>query len=129
MGRNPALPPLYFHQPSNLLWDRAGYAGFCKALEDVYLKAYSSMKEARRGLCDYFKFFTMKKGGIKTLTERHQVWFTSSHWHRNRLGMNNIQEQLYTYKALLTFQRSKTTSLLWIYYFYRFILSCFFGFV
>ena len=29
--------------------------------EDVYLKAYSSMEEARRGLCEYFKFYNEKR--------------------------------------------------------------------
>jgi putative transposase len=29
--------------------------------EDIYLKAYSSMKEARRGLCEYFKFYNEKR--------------------------------------------------------------------
>lgn len=29
--------------------------------EDVYLKAYPSMTEARRGLCQYFKFYNEKR--------------------------------------------------------------------
>jgi putative transposase len=29
--------------------------------EDIYLKAYSSMEEARRGLCEYFKFYNEKR--------------------------------------------------------------------
>ncbi len=52
--------------------------------EDIYLKSYGSMTEARRGFLNTSDS-TTKKGGIKTLTGRHRVWFTSTLWRRNRM--------------------------------------------
>jgi transposase InsO family protein len=42
--------------------------------EDVYLKAYSSMTEARKGLALYFTNSTTKNGGTITLTRRLRLW-------------------------------------------------------
>lgn len=37
------------------LWNSVKY-------EDIYLKSYGSMTEARRGLSEYFKFYNEKRG-------------------------------------------------------------------
>lgn len=52
--------------------------------EDIYLKAYGSMAETRKGLTAYFTFYN-EKNGIKALTGRLRLWFTSAYCRRNRL--------------------------------------------
>ena len=52
--------------------------------EDIYLKAYASMAEVKKGLATTSSS-TTKNDGIITLTGRHRLWFTSAHKRRNRL--------------------------------------------
>jgi len=44
-------------------------------LEDIYLKAYGSMAEVKKGLAVY-SCSTTKNGGTKILTGRPWLWFT-----------------------------------------------------
>ena len=51
--------------------------------QEVYLKAYSSIAEVRKGLRDYFEFYN-SSGGIRALTEEPRMRFTGVHYLRCR---------------------------------------------
>ena len=74
--------------------------------EEVYLKAYGSIAEARRKIGNYFELTI--GGGIKALTTEHQMWFTSQYCPRKR--QQPEQEQLITQKTLFTVQTISTTA-------------------
>jgi hypothetical protein len=76
------LPAFSITTVSVLAWRQGPLGGQCvrrktvKKCEEVYLKAYNSIAEARRELVRYFEF--------KGLTTAHRMRFAEACYHRSR---------------------------------------------
>jgi len=46
--------------------------------EEIYLKAYASMVEVKKGLVACFPFYDEKRRSTRTLTGKPRLWFTTT---------------------------------------------------